>query len=124
MNIMAEAAIIFGLCLLSEGISAMLPFPFPASVISMVLLTLLLLAGWIREKHIQRFSAFLINNMAFFFLPTAVGILEHLDLLKGRLLPILIIIVATVPVVYVVTAWTVQLLLSRQNHGKEERHAE
>ena len=113
MNIMAEAAIIFGLCLFSEGIASVLPFPFPASVISMVLLTLLLLTGWVQERHIKRLSSFLINNMAFFFLPTAVGILEHLELLSGRLIPILLVIVVTVPVVYGLTAWTVQLLLSR-----------
>lgn len=122
MNIMAEAAIIFGLCLVSEGISSLLPIPFPASVISMVLLTLLLLAGWVKERHIQRLSSFFLNNMAFFFLPTAVGILEHLDLLRGQMLPILLVIVVTVPVVYGVTAWTVQLLLLR-SRKKEDRHA-
>lgn len=119
---MAEAAIIFGLCLVSEGISSLLPIPFPASVISMVLLTLLLLAGWVKERHIQRLSSFFLNNMAFFFLPTAVGILEHLDLLRGQMLPILLVIVVTVPVVYGVTAWTVQLLLLR-SRKKEDRHA-
>ena len=111
MSIMAEAAIIFGLCLLSEGIAALLPFSFPASVISMVLLTLFLLTGLVKERHIQRFSGFLIKNMAFFFLPTAVGIIEHLELLKGFMLPVLFVIVITVPIVYGITAWTVQALM-------------
>ena len=121
MTIMAEAAIIFGLCLLSEGIAALLPIPFPASVISMVLLALLLLFGWIKEKHIERFSTFLINNMAFFFLPTAVGILEHVDLLTGSIIPVLVVIVLTVPVVYFLTAWTVQFLMlhSKKKEGKK-----
>ena len=43
MNIMGEVAIIFGICLLSEGISALLPFSFPASVISLLLLLLLVM---------------------------------------------------------------------------------
>ena len=38
MNIMAELAIIFGICLVSEGISALLPIALPASVISMLVL--------------------------------------------------------------------------------------
>ena len=117
---MAEAAIIFGLCLISEGAASLLPFSFPASVISMVLLALLLLTGVVRERHIQRFSGFLTGNMAFFFLPTAVGVMEHMDLLKGSMLPILVIILVTVPVVYCLTAWTVQLLMlhRRKKEGR------
>ena len=38
MNIMVELALIFGVCLAGEGISAVLPFAFPASVIAMLLL--------------------------------------------------------------------------------------
>lgn len=122
---MVEVAIIFGLCLISEGIAALLPFPFPASVISMILLALLLLLGWVKEKHIQRFSTFLTDNMAFFFLPPAVGVLEYFELLKVQLLPILIITLVTVPVVYAITAWTVQLLMLHGNKKKsEEDHAQ
>ena len=122
MTIMVEAAIIFGLCLLSEGIAAMLPFAFPASVISMVLLALLLLCGWVKERHILRLSTFLIDNMAFFFLPTAVGILEHFDLLKAQLLPVAVIIFVTVPIVYFVTAWTVQLMMLAAKKRGGQRH--
>ena len=42
MNIMVELALIFGVCLAGEGISAVLPFAFPASVIAMLLLGALL----------------------------------------------------------------------------------
>ena len=41
MTIMSQLAVIFGVCLVSEGISSLLPFQFPASVISMILLLLL-----------------------------------------------------------------------------------
>ena len=70
MNIMAEIAIICGVCLVSEVISALIPAAFPASVIALVLLALLLFAKILKPEHIQRFSAFLVANMAFFFLPS------------------------------------------------------
>ena len=102
MNIMGEIAVVFGVCLISEGISFLLPFPFPAGVISLVLLLLLL------------FSGFLVDNMAFFFVPPCVAIIEHWEKLLPYLIPFFFIAVVTTPLVYLVTAWTIQLLIRRK----------
>ena len=123
MNIMGELALIFGICLVGEGVAALLPVAFPASVISMVLLMVLLLTGAVKDRHIQTASHFLVANMAFFFLPSFVGLLEHIELLKSQLVPLLLIIVLTTPVVYLVTGWTVRLLMLRYRNRKEDRHA-
>ena len=123
MNIMGELALIFGICLVGEGVAAFLPVAFPASVISMVLLMVLLLTGVVKDRHIQTASHFLVANMAFFFLPSFVGLLEHIELLKSQLVPLLLIIVLTTPVVYLVTGWTVRLLMLRHRNRKEDRHA-
>ena len=123
MNIMGELALIFGVCLVGEGVAALLPVAFPASVISMVLLMVLLLTGVVKDRHIQTASHFLVANMAFFFLPSFVGLLEHIELLKSQLVPLLLIIVLTTPVVYLVTGWTVRLLMLRHRNRKEDRHA-
>ncbi|MBM6679495.1 CidA/LrgA family protein [Pseudoflavonifractor capillosus] len=123
MNIMGELALIFGICLVGEGVAALLPVAFPASVISMVLLMVLLLTGVVKDRHIQTASHFLVANMAFFFLPSFVGLLEHIELLKSQLVPLLLIIVLTTPVVYLVTGWTVRLLMLRHRNRKEDRHA-
>ena len=122
MNIMGELALIFGICLVGEGVAALLPVAFPASVISMVLLMVLLLTGVVKDRHIQRVSHFLVANMAFFFLPSFVGLLEHIELLKSQLVPLLLIIVLTTPVVYLITGWTVRLLMLRYRNRKEDRH--
>ncbi len=123
MNIMGELALIFGICLVGEGVAALLPVAFPASVISMVLLMVLLLTGVVKDRHIQTASHFLVANMAFFFLPSFVGLLEHIELLKSQLVPLLLIIVLTTPVVYLITGWTVRLLMLRYRNRKEDRHA-
>ena len=119
MNIIAEVAIIFGVCLLSEGVAALLPVRFPASVIALILLALLLLCRVVRPEHIQRFSGFLVANMAFFFLPPCVGVMKHAGVILGQLLPFLLISFITTPLVYGATAWTVQVLirLSRRKGG-------
>jgi putative effector of murein hydrolase LrgA (UPF0299 family) len=109
---MGEIAILFLICLLSEGISAVLPFSFPASVISMVLLLFLLLSGLLKERHIDRVSRFLVGNMAFFFVAPCVGLMEHTDALLACLFPFLFIVILTTPLVYFVTAWVIQWMMS------------
>ncbi len=71
MGIMAQIGIVLAVCLVGEGIAALLPIPFPASVISMVLLFLLLAAKLLRPPPHQRKTNFLITNMACFFVPAA-----------------------------------------------------
>lgn len=111
MNIMAQLAVILGVCLAGEAIAALIPVAFPSSVVSLILLMILLLTGVVKERQIQAVSGFFIANMAFFFIPSFVGTLEHAELLISQALPLLLIVGLTTPVVYLVTGWTVQLLL-------------
>lgn len=113
VNPMEELALILVICLLGEGIAALLPVAFPASVISMVLLMFLLLCGAVKERQIQVTSKFLVANMGIFFVPAVVGTIEYAELLSRQLLPFVVIVLVTTPVVYGITAWTVQLLMRR-----------
>ena len=123
MNVIAELALIFGICLAGEGIAAILPVKFPGTVIGMILLIVLLFTGVIKKRHIQRVAEFLVANMSFVFLPPCVAIMEHFEAVKGQLLPIFAICFLTTPLVYAVTAWTVQAMMLRRRRGKEgEKH--
>ena len=116
---MGELAIVFGVCLLCEGVVSLLPFAFPASVLSMLVLLGLLLSGILKKEHIRRVCAFFVGNMAFFFLPSCVGLLEHWGTLSAVLLPFFAVAILTTPIVYAVTAWTVQLLMVRRKKKEE-----
>ena len=120
MNIMAQLALIFGICLISEGVAALIPAAFPSSVIALLLLGALLFSGLLKPEHIQRSSGFLVANMAFFFLPSCVGVIEHSQAILGQLLPFFLISVLTTPLVYFVTAWVVQLLIRRAGKGARD----
>ena len=122
MTIMVELAIIFGICLISQGISALLPVPFPASVISMLLLLVLLLSGAVKQKNISRASGFLVGNMAFFFIPPCVGLIDHAATLGNCLIPFLLIAIFTTPLIYFTTAWSIQLLM-KWMVKEEDTHA-
>ena len=122
MSVMGEIALILVVCLAGEAVAALLPIAFPASVISMVLLMILMLCGVIKERQIQTVASFFVVNMGLFFVPALVGILAYVDVLKRQLLPFVAVVVITTPIVYLATAWTVQLLMSaiRKRGGRRD----
>lgn len=122
MDILGEIGLIFGVCLAGEGISAILPVAFPASVISMILLMALLMTGVIKTRHIQRVSGFLLANMAFVFLPACVSVMEYADVILPRIVPVFLICFLTTPLIYLATAWTVQGMMALRRR-KEGKHA-
>ena len=71
VKLLVQIGIVFGICLVGEGIAAVLPFAFPASVLSMLLLFVLLLCGVLKVEHIREKGDFLLKNMAFFFIPVS-----------------------------------------------------
>ena len=87
----------------------MLPFAFPASVIAMVLLLICLLTGILKVEHIREKSDFLLANMAFFFIPAGVNVINYLDILKASWLPLLVICLSTTVITFAATAFSIRL---------------
>ncbi len=118
MKIILQIGVVLAICLLGEGISLLLPIPFPGSVIAMILLFLLLLSGLLRPEHIRQKSDFLLQNMAFFFIPAGVGIVEYAEDLLPFLLPLLLICVITTVLTFAASALTAKLVI----HLQEKSH--
>ena len=81
MKIICQIGVIFAVCWFSQLIEAALPVPFPASVIGMLLLLALLATGLLKIEHIREKADFLLANMAFFFLPAGVSVINYFDVL-------------------------------------------
>lgn len=119
MKMILQIGVVLGICLLGEGISLLLPIPFPGSVIAMVLLFLLLLSRVLRPDHIRQKSDFLLQNMAFFFIPAGVGIMEYAEELLPFLLPLLLICLITTILTFAASALTATLVIHiQQKHSK------
>lgn len=119
MKMILQIGVVLGICLLGEGISLLLPIPFPGSVIAMVLLFLLLLSRVLHPDHIRQKSDFLLQNMAFFFIPAGVGIMEYAEELLPFLLPLLLICLITTILTFAASALTATLVIHiQQKHSK------
>lgn len=119
MKILMQLAIMLFICLLGEVIAAVLPFPFPASVISMLLVLALLLWGPLKIYHIQKQADFLLDNMGFFFVPPAVAIVGYLGYMEGKFAIILFICLVTVFTTFAISAWTVSAMMKYETRRKE-----
>ena len=95
VEILLQIGIFFGVCLVGELVASVLPLPIPASIIGMILMFILLCTHILHPKHIEKKSDFLLSNMAFFFVPAGVGILEHYDSVKNVIFPLLAVCVIT-----------------------------
>lgn len=109
VKIIIQIAIIFSICWVSQIVEALIPIAFPASVIGMVLLLILLLTRVLRVDHIREKSDFLLSNMAFFFIPAGVSIINYFDILASSLLPFLVVCVVSTVLTFAVTAYAVRL---------------
>ena len=116
LRIFTQLTVLIGICLAGEIIAQFIPIPFPAGVVSMVLLLILLFTGLIKLRHISDAGDFLLKNMAFFFIPAGVSIIEHIPTLKPIIIPFLAICLISTFITFTVTFLSVRvtsLLMSK-----------
>ena len=120
MKIIKQVGIIFSICWLGVVMEKLLPFAFPASVIGMVLLLICLLTGILKVEHIREKSDFLLSNLAFFFIPAGVNVINYLDILKTNWLPLLVICVLTTIITFVATAYSIRFTIWLLHRGRRQ----
>ncbi|MEM1484607.1 CidA/LrgA family protein [Oscillospiraceae bacterium PP1C4] len=123
MKIMTQIGVLFAVCLAGTGISALLPFPFPASVAAMILLLIFLLYGLVKPAQVEELCDFLLKNMIILFIPAGVGLLENLSVLGAYLLPLFVVCLITTVLTFAVTAFTVSGVIWLQEKRKGGEHS-
>lgn len=120
LKILIQIGIIFGLYWISQGIEAILPFPFPASVISMLVLLILLLLKVIKVEQIREKVDFVLGNLSFFFVPVVVSVMNYADIIAENAVALIVISMVSTVLTFGVTAWVVQLTCRAMNRRKGE----
>ena len=113
MKLLRQLFIILFISFLGEAAHRLFRIPVPGNVIGMLLLFILLCTGLIKLDMIEEMTNFLINHLAFFFVPAGVGLLAYIGVLKSSWAAIFGISLVTTAIVMVVTGHTVQILKRR-----------
>jgi len=114
MRILRQIGLLLLICLLCEGLSAMLPFPFPGSVLAMLVLLLLFCLKVLKLQQMKGASDFLLGHMMLVFLPSIVGIINYLDILRNVWIQLLVIVVVSTLVTFFVAGAVVSLVIKIQ----------
>ncbi len=84
-------------------------------------LLICLLTGFLKIEHVQEKADFLLSNMAFFFVPAGVSIINYFDELKSTAVQLIIICIISTVVTFAVTAYSVMLIVRLMKKWKDRR---
>ena len=121
MKIIIQTGMIFAICWLSQIIEAILPFDFPASVIGMILVFLLLLLKILKVEHIKEKTDFILGNMSFFFLPAGVSIIQYLDVLKNTIVQLFIICLVSTVLTFAACAYSMKAVMRLMERREKQK---
>ena len=114
-----QFGIIFGCLFLGELLALVPGMTIPGSIWGMLILTVLLNRKVVKADTIRPVCRFLIDNMAFFFIPPGVALMLYFDIIGKELLPITVATVSSIVIVLLVTGHLHQYLHNRSKHHRK-----
>lgn len=120
-NILLQTGIIFALYLMGEGIATLLPITIPGNILGMLFLFLFLVLKWIKLNQVQTVGRFLLNHMAFLFIPAGVSIVESFELIKDDWFKILIVCILTTLLTFAATGLTAKCVIAVQERMRNNK---
>ena len=92
----------------------------PASIIGMLLLTLLLKLKVVKLEWVRGLTDFLIANLGFFFVPPGVALMLYFDLIKAEIVPITLATLLSTIIVLIITGHTHQVVSKGENKVRDK----
>ena len=113
MKYLKQFCIILIICFAGDLLHTYLNIPIPGNVMGMLLLLFCLYTGIIKLSMIEDMSKFLLDHLAIFFIPSAVGIVAYFAILEGKWLALISISFISTIIIAAITGLTVQVLMRR-----------
>ena len=120
MNYIRQLGVLIACCVAGDALSILLHGALPGNVLGLTLLLLLLIFSPLRLEHVEHSAEFLLQNMAFFFLPACLGMLEIFTQIKSEILAMIAVCVLTTLCTAAATALTVHIVFRLQHRESEE----
>ena len=118
MKLFREAIIIFGIYLIGDLISKFLKLPIPGNILGMIILLILLCTKVIKIEQIETISNFILDHLAFFFIPAGVGLMSSIGIIKDTWIKLIIVCIVTTIIVIGSTGTIVQFVSRKISKSK------
>ena len=113
MKLFRESLIILGIYLIGELLSKSLQLPIPGNILGMVILFILLCTKIVKVDNIATVTNFLLDHLAFFFIPAGVGLMASIGIIKSTWWQLLVVCISTTIIIIGVTGIIVQAISRR-----------
>lgn len=117
-KVIIHIAILYVFYLFGNWILETLNLFIPGSVIGMILLFILLMTNIVNVTWVEEGARFMINDLALFFIPATVGVMDYFELFSGKGLYLVPIVLGSTALVMAGSGIVGQWLIRR----KEVKH--
>ena len=122
MKIFNQLGIILGIWAVGELVSSLLSniITMPGTIIGMIILFLLLQFKIMKEETIKDVADFLLGNMAIFFVPAGVSLINSLGLITENMLVLLLSGTVATIIIMIVTGKIVEIMINKKDVSSED----
>ena len=122
MRILNQLGIIFGILGVGEIISSLFSnfITIPGSIVGMIILFLLLQFKVIKEETIKDVADFLLSNMAIFFVPAGVSLINYFGLIKDNMMILILSGTIATIIIMLATGKTVEFMINKKELKSNE----
>lgn len=110
MKLLRQLCIIVAICFVGSLLSTVLKLPIPGNVLGLIILLICLCTGIVKLDKIDLISKFLLDHLAFFFLPAGVGLIASYGIIKNSWPILLVICFLSTIIIMTVTSLVVRAL--------------
>ena len=118
MKYLRQILLVFLFSFLGELLKVLLPWPIPASIYGMVLLFAALALKLVRLEQIRDAGGFLVSVLPVLFVAPIVSLMDCWEILRPRLVPVLVILILSTVVCFAISGWVPQWLMGRKKGGR------